>query len=431
MKHNTKHHLAASDFKKTFKKIATVLFLCIPSYLFAQPDFSCVGYATQNGGTTGGKGGQTVSVSDYTQLKTYAESATSYIIMVNGTITNGTAGGQIKINSNKSIIGVGSTAFLSGVGLNIASQNNIIIQNLKITLVGTTTPSSVNVGDCIGISGTSKNLWIDHCEFYSEDPSLQTDKDKYDGLIDVKGQCGFITLSWNYLHDHHKGGLVGSSDEDLFDDRMITMHHNYYNKVLLRIPMYRGSVGHFFNNYIVGATDATEIRANTCLRVEKNYYDSLHYSIYTPSDAPGKAERIDNIEVARTSRAYPSACTVTLPYQYSSVLTSTTADVKTIVPMYAGVGKIGTVSTKVSPVRTLDQLTVSVLSSRKVLRISGSLHEPYTVGLYALDGTCIHTTRVNDPQAAFFDIPCSSLSKGIYIVKTVTSTMCKTYRVNL
>lgn len=316
--------------------------------LHAAPDFGLVGFATQNGGTTGGKAGPTITVTNYADLKTYAEKTEAYTVMVQGTITNGVQGGQIRVKSNKSIIGIGGTAFLNGVGIDVSSQNNVIIQNLKITLVGTTTPSSVNGGDLISISGTSKNIWVDHCELYSEDPSVQTDKDKYDGLLDIKGQTGWITLSWNYLHDHHKGGLVGAADDDLNDDRKVTLHHNYYRKVLLRVPMYRGSTGHFFNNYIVGAKDATEIRAGTCVRVEKNYYESLNYSIYTPSDSPGKTERIDNVEVSHASRAYPANCTASIPYSYSSVLTTTTADVKTIVPQYAGVGKLAS-TTAVDP----------------------------------------------------------------------------------
>ncbi|HZY06334.1 MAG TPA: hypothetical protein VFE69_01270, partial [Ilumatobacteraceae bacterium] len=135
-------------------------------------------------------------------------------------------------------------------------------------------------------------------------------------------------------------GLVGAADDDLNDDRKITFHHNHYKNVKLRISMYRGSVGHFFNNYLVGAQDASEIRAGTCVRVEKNYYEALHYSIYTPSDAPGSTERIDNVEVMRTSRAYPANCTADIPYSYSSALTGTTNDVKTVVPAGAGVGKI-------------------------------------------------------------------------------------------
>lgn len=316
-----------------------------------------IGFATLNGGTTGGLGGQTVTVSTYADLKSYAEGTTAAIIMVQGTISNGANGGKVSIRSNKSIIGVGSTAFLNGVGLEINNNNNVIIQNLRISLIGVTTRTDtagvysstgdegmpqilVNGGDAISIAGTSKNIWIDHCEIFAENPDTQTNKDLYDGLIDVKNQAGFITISWNYLHDQHKGGLVGSSDTDLFADRKITFHHNYYNKVKLRVPMYRGSTGHFFNNYIVAATDATEIRAGTCVRVEKNYYEALHFSIYTTSDSAGSTQRIDNVEVSRTDRAYPANCTADIPYQYADVLTNVTNDVKTVVPPGAGVGKI-------------------------------------------------------------------------------------------
>jgi pectate lyase len=299
-----------------------------------------IGFATLNGGTTGGAAGQTVTAKTFTELKNYAESSTPYVILVEGTITNGAAGGRVSIKSNKSLVGTGKGAFLSGVGLEVANNNNVIIQNLRVTLVGTTTPSSVNGGDAISISGTSKNVWIDHCEVFSEDPSVQTNKDLYDGLIDIKGQTGFITISWTYWHDHHKGGLVGAADDDLFADRKVTLHHNHYKNVKLRVPMYRGSVGHFFNNYVVGAEDATEIRANTCVRVERNYYESLHFSIYTPTDAPGKTERIDNVEVDRTARAYPANCTADISYDYQSALTKTTNDVKTLVPQGAGVGKL-------------------------------------------------------------------------------------------
>jgi len=311
---------------------------------FGQPDFSLAGFATMNGGTTGGRGGATVTARNYNELKSYAESNTTYIIMVEGTISNGSSGGSIRIRSNKSIIGVGNTAFLQGVALNITNYNNIIIQNLKITLVGTSNPSGVNGGDCVSINGTSKNVWIDHCEIYSEDPDKQTNIDKYDGLLDIRDQTGFITVSWCYFHNHHKGCLVGAGENDLFNDRKVTYHHNYFNKVRLRVPMYRGATGHFFNNYIAGARDASEIRNGACVRVEKNYYESLRYSIYTPNDYKGSTQRIDNIEVSRTSRAYPANCTADIPYSYSSVLTSNTADVKTIVPQYAGVGKINVVN---------------------------------------------------------------------------------------
>ncbi|MFL1013506.1 pectate lyase family protein [Flavisericum labens] len=338
--------------------LSTFILTFFSTTLIAQPNFDLVGFATENGGTTGGQAGSTVTANTFTALKNYAESATPYVIMVNGTIENGADGGRISIASNKSIIGVGNDAFLYGIGLEVKNNSNVIIQNLKISLTGVTTRTDkagvysstgdngqpqilVNGGDCISINGNSTNIWIDHCEFFSEDPNTQTNKDLYDGLIDIKNNSGFISISWCYMHDHHKGGLVGSSDSDLWVDRKITMHHNYYNKVFLRVPMYRGSTGHFFNNYILDAVDATEIRANTCVRVEKNYYEPLHYSIYTPADSPGQTERIDNIIVSQASRPFPKDCVADIPYDYAGALTTTTADVKTIVPQYAGVGQLG------------------------------------------------------------------------------------------
>jgi pectate lyase len=74
--------------------------------------------------------------------------------------------------------------------------------------------------------------------------------------------------------------------------------------------------------------------------VEKNYYEALHYSIYTPTNAAGSTERIDNIEVMREERAYPANCTADIPYPYQDALTNVTDDVKTVVPQGAGVGKI-------------------------------------------------------------------------------------------
>jgi pectate lyase len=314
-------------------RTAYLLYAAIATLAGAQPGFEMAGFCTQNGGTTGGEGGNTVTATSLSQLKSAAESSSPVIIMVEGTLS----GGTVNIKSNKSIIGVGSTAFLKGVGFGIKS-NNIIIRNLKMTLIGN---SGINGGDVISISGSAKNIWVDHCELYSEDPNKQKDIDKYDGLIDVKGKCGFITFSWNYLHDHHKCGIVGASESDIYSERKITFHHNFYENIKLRVPHYRGGTGHFFNNYVVGAHKASEIRNGACVRVEKNYYDSLHFSIYTPNDYPGKAERIDNIEVKRASRPYPENCVADIPYDYSAVLIENTADVRIIVPQNAGVGRIG------------------------------------------------------------------------------------------
>ncbi|MDA3882084.1 MAG: hypothetical protein PF481_02260 [Bacteroidales bacterium] len=323
------------------KFILSFLFFIIASLVVAQPNFGITGYATENGGTTGGQGGTTVTVSTLSDLKNYAQSDNKYIIMVDGTISNGTSGDMIDVGSNTSIIGMGNTAFLKGIGLQIKNNSNIIIQNIKMTFVGLSNPLVVNQGDLISIHTSGTNIWIDHCEFYSEDPNVQTNKDKYDGLLDIKQQTGYITISWCYFHDHWKCGLVGAADDDLWDQRLVTYHHNYYKNIKYRMPMYRGATGHFFNNYLTKVEDASEIRAGTCVRVEKNYYENFHYAIYTPSDAKGYTERIDNYLDAAQPRAFPGNCTANIPYDYSAVLTTNAQDVKSIVLQYSGVGQIG------------------------------------------------------------------------------------------
>ncbi len=69
-----------------------------------------IGFATLNGGTTGGQAGETVTVDSYAELKSYAEASQPYVILVQGHITNGSGGGQIRVKSNKSIVGIGKDA---------------------------------------------------------------------------------------------------------------------------------------------------------------------------------------------------------------------------------------------------------------------------------------------------------------------------------
>jgi pectate lyase len=70
----------------------------------AVTDVATVGYATLNGGTTGGKGGSTTTVSTLAQYTAAVADDTARIVVVSGTI-NGPAK-NVKIGSNKTIIGL-------------------------------------------------------------------------------------------------------------------------------------------------------------------------------------------------------------------------------------------------------------------------------------------------------------------------------------
>lgn len=318
--------------------------------------FGIVGFATQNGGTTGGAGGTTVTVTTYAALKSALESSSAQIVKFSGTIYNGTKGGAISVKSNKTLLGVGSAAFLNGIGLGINNSSNVIIQNVKISMTGITDKSDpavydpdgdegrpqiiVNSGDCINIQGTSKNIWIDHCEMYSIDPAVQTNQDLYDGLVDAKNGSQYITISWCYFHDHHKTHLIGSSDSDS-GDRKITFHHNYYKNISERLPLFRFGTAHVYNNYFIKIKgSAINSRMGACVRVESNLFETTNDPIISKNST-----QIGNWHIASANtftsctgnQPTTSTCTASIPYSYTKdALTA----VKTEVTTKAGVGKI-------------------------------------------------------------------------------------------
>ena len=118
-------------------------------------------------GTTGGAGGDEVTVSTGVALQNAINDATGpRTIYINGTINIGNSTGLSKIDikdvANISIIGIGDKGEFDGIGLKIWRGSNIIIQNVKV--------HHVLAGDKDGLSieGPSDHIWVDHCEFYNE-----------------------------------------------------------------------------------------------------------------------------------------------------------------------------------------------------------------------------------------------------------------------
>lgn len=304
------------------------------------PDFSLIGFATLNGGTSGGEGGPQVYVSTGAELQTEINKGGPRIIYVNGIITPENSGGkyviEIKNVSRISILGVGTQGELNGVGLKISNANNIIIRNLKIHNVKD--PNIATQGpDCITISGPAKNIWIDHCEFYNQFQGV--DKDYYDGLLDINGDVSYVTVSWCYFHDSWKTSLIGSSDTDNYN-RTITFHHNWFRNCNSRLPSYRFGEGHIFNNYyqdIPGS--AINSRMGAKLRIEHNYFENVRNPIGSwDSSEIGYWDLVNNLFI-NCSGNIPttSTCTYIPPYSYSL---DPVERVKELVTQYAGIGKI-------------------------------------------------------------------------------------------
>lgn len=313
------------------------------------PDFSLVGFAALNGGTTGGQGGTIVTVSTGDKLQEYINEAREkggpWIIYINGTITPANSQGLTKIDikgkddsnliGDISLIGVGNGAGggygeFSGIGLKIWRARNIIIRNLKI--------HHVNIGDkdCISIEGPANNIWVDHCELYND---LDHGKDYYDGLLDAKDASAYLTFSWNYLHHSYKTSLVGSSDSDNHD-RKITYHHNWFYNCNSRLPSYRFGTGHVFNNYYSHIIETgINCRMGAKLRIENNCFEDAQNPIgYWDSDTTGYWDVRNNI-FTRCTGSVPAASTATVDPPYGYVL-DPVDEVKALVTQYAGVGKI-------------------------------------------------------------------------------------------
>ncbi|MBU0913858.1 MAG: pectate lyase [Gammaproteobacteria bacterium] len=322
------------------------------------------GYASENGGTTGGSGDNKVEVTVCTgeeminALKN-KDPAKPLTIWVNGAITLQNAKNSridIKDISNVSIVGLGSQGEMAGIGFNIVRANNIIIRNLRIHHVRANLGAP---GDGISMEGPVRNIWIDHNEIYNSltvnDPTLTEDqvKDYYDGLVDAKGDAQFITISFNKLHNSWKTSLVGSSDSDNFD-RTLTYHHNHWHNVNSRLPLFRFGKGHIYNNYYDGAVESgINSRMEAVIRIEHNHFANMKNPVMSMySLKPGYWQMIDNLfeniswvespADGLVAGATPtSTAELNVPYNYQANLLPV-HNVKATVLAYAGVGKIET-----------------------------------------------------------------------------------------
>ncbi len=291
-------------------------------------DTNIIGYASvqHDNGTpyllTGGSMGTEVEVSTLEDLKTYLEDENNPYIVTLTTHLQTDNKDEIKIASNKTFLGT-ENAHLENIEISINGVRNVIIRNLTF--------SKVLRADEMEINGGSKNIWIDHCEFFT-DRDHDYDEDYYDGLLDIKNESSFITVSWCNFHDHNKGILICSGDDSFQDSvQRITFHHNYFHNINSRLPSIRFGKSHIFNNYYKDCETAVNTRMNACVQVEKNYFQDVGNGVgmlYSP--IPGGVELIDNI-FENTSYSEEPACDLDVPYSYSSFLNNT-EDLPTLIP---------------------------------------------------------------------------------------------------
>ena len=297
-----------------------------------------VGWATQGGGTTGGAGGPTVTVTSLSALTTEAASSSAETIRVSGLFS---CSADVKVASNKSILGVGSGSGLVGCGLGIRGVSNVIVRNMNISKV----PAGNGNGDAIHIDSSTR-LWIDHNDL-SSDTSHGTDF--YDGLLDITHGADYITVSWNRIHDHIKCSLVGHSDSNSSEDTghlRVTYHHNLFSNCAERNPRVRfGNPVHVFNNYYVNTQSFSysygiATTENAGVLVEGNYFENVTDPTHLGEgdSSAGNLVARNNVLV-NSGPILTSGSVAAIPYAYT---VDNPSSVKSIVTSGAGTGRITT-----------------------------------------------------------------------------------------
>ncbi len=266
---------------------------------------------------TGGAGGSSVTVTTAAQLHTYAESASTYIITVSGTIDLG--GTSVKVKSNKTIKGANTSATIKGcLDLGGGGVNNVIIQNLNITNPG---------GDGV-TCWSATNVFCTKCNFY----------DCGDGCFDVTQGASKVTVSWCKFSypsqvDHRFCMILGNVD--VSQNYETTLHHCWFSsRCDQRMPSGSYSMAHIYNNYFncSGNSYCTNTRTGGNWIAQNNYYSGVKSPLYEESGGKIKssgntfANCSGNINIATGSG-------FTLPYGYTLDATS---DVPTRVQGGAG-----------------------------------------------------------------------------------------------
>ncbi|THH41820.1 pectate lyase family protein [Neolewinella litorea] len=246
-----------------------VVFLWLPIALPGQE--GPIGWASLNGGTTGGEGGETVTVSTRAGLVAQLQGSAPRVILVQDTIELNRYE-RVKVYGNKSLRGVTPDAMIRYGGLEVVG-NNVIIQNLSI--------GDSYDGDWLGkthstdgITVYGQNVWIDHCWMYAA----------ADGLLDIRSGNGmdadYITVSNCRFSDHNKVSLIGSSDEQV--ESRGHLRTTYYNcwfdgtsgkGLSQRMPRTRFGDVHVLNTYFEDiASYCIAANFESRLVVENNYF---------------------------------------------------------------------------------------------------------------------------------------------------------------
>jgi pectate lyase len=234
---------------------------------------------------------------------------------------------ELSISGKNNITILGLDGSKANFGIRIkGTSNNIIVRNMKIGLL----PGGASNGDLIGIEANSHHVWIDHNELYTRNikcAGTPDDDTTFDGMLDIKNSATNITVSYNYMHDHAKVGLIGASDTDSAE-RRVTYAHNRYENLGSRLPFQRFGYVHSYNNWFNNITGSgINPRMGGHILVENNFFETALNPIFSQSTILGQWDLRNNnarssADNARFNITW-TACSGSTPCQKATNWTTT------------------------------------------------------------------------------------------------------------
>ncbi|MBV7695129.1 pectinesterase family protein [Streptomyces sp. TRM70350] len=253
------------------------------------------GFASLAGGTTGGAGGKVVTVRDQASLARYVAADEPYVIRVAGSIAVAPFGSDIVVGSNKTIIGVGDTGEIVHGELHLnPGTHNVIIRNLTIrdSYVEGDWDGKTTDFDAIQMDSVH-HVWIDHNHLTHMG----------DGLLDIRKDSQYITVSYNRFSNHNKALGIGWTTNAL---TQITIDHNWFTGTKQRNPSADNcAYAHLYNNYLSAQvadgdpvwTYGSWARGRTRMVIENGYYDGVQH----PHQADATAELVERGSILRNT----------------------------------------------------------------------------------------------------------------------------------
>lgn len=357
-------------------------------------------------GTTGGAGGQKVTVSTLADLQKYAGAALPYVILVKGTINAMPKGTNINVASNKTIVGLGADATIYQGELHLINVNNVIIRNLTIrdSYVDGDYDGKTEDWDAIQVD-SSHHIWIDHC--------LLTHN--CDGLIDLRKACDYVTVSWVHFSNHNKAFGIGWTTET---DFRTTIHHCWFDSTNQRNPSFDMGIGHLYNNFIDKVTSyGNYSRGKARLVIENSVFSGVSNPLVVDTAAKLFVSgcQITNCKGTQSGNAATAPFTPKTFYRYTL---DETSQVKSIVTSGAGpkaaIGDqyLGSPVTDAVFRQTPAQPVLKVSAQGNALNIGVVSDNRFSVMVVASNGRTIGRFE----RLKSSSIQCRTPAKGLYIV---------------